>query len=191
MKTLAVMLCLALSAPLANAGRVYVPPAPKPSDTYRAQRDVITKINSLFPNVEVDVRWAPCGEMNAFYDVEEKTILLCTELEEHPGLAVFAAAHEMGHALTHQLTSVTSEQSADEIAALSLIKFGYQKELLEAAVYFAAGRPAHVPGDEHPGAGFRAWELACIETGSDGGSAECRALYQGLRVIWNTRLRNP
>ncbi len=49
----------------------------------------------------------------------------------------------------------------------------------------------HIPGNSHPGSGFRGWEMACIEAGSEGGTRECRDLYNGLRVRWDRRLSQP
>jgi hypothetical protein len=190
MKPIALLLSLALSTPVDAA--LYVPPKPAPSDTYRAQRELVMKMNSLFPDVRVHVVWAPCGQENSFYFPEEQAILLCTEFEADPGMALFVAAHEMGHALTEQITSTASEQDADELAALAMVKFGYRTELMEAALWFRSrANQEHEGGDTHPGFGFRAWELSCIEAGSEGQSPECTALYRGLRVRWNARLRNP
>ena len=167
--------------------------SPPATSVYIRQLDIIKKMNSIYPEVNVHVTWEPCGEENSYYTDDDQTIHLCTEMEAKPSLGIFFAAHEMGHAITHQITSVTSEQDADEIAALAMVKFGFQKELLEAALDFKKlPNQDHIPGEEHPGNGFRAWELACIEDGSEElGSAECRDLYQGLRVRWNARLRNP
>jgi hypothetical protein len=163
------------------------------SETMQRQMALINKIKGLFPKVEANVRWLPCGGENSAYSPYSHTIYLCTEFAEaHPGAAVAVAAHEMAHAVTDQLTDTTGEQDADELGALLLIKFGYQEELLDLAIFFAEKDPAHEAGDEHPGPGYRAWELACIEDGSEkGGSDDCKLLYRGLLVRWEHRLAHP
>lgn len=169
------------------------------SAVFVRQMDVIRAMNRLYPSVQVDVRWMPCGTENSAYIPAAKTIVLCTEMEAHPSVALVFAAHEFGHAITEQLTNTGDEQSADEIAALSLISLGYRQELLDTAV-FMAGLPdqGHEEGDEHPSNGFRAWEFACLETGSEPDSAfksdedyDCRNLYNGLVVRWTHRLAQP
>jgi hypothetical protein len=176
-----------------TAGPKHPTPEYPASQTFLAQRQIIEEMNSVYPDVEVDVRWEPCEEENSFYQPSDQSIHLCTEFEAYPGAAVYVAAHEMAHAIQMQRLDTTGEQDADELAALALIHFGHQQALLDGALYWRTqDRQAHHPGDEHPGAGFRGWELACIEDGSEpDGSAECKALYQGLRIRWNTRLATP
>lgn len=185
------------SVKLEASGSPATPAAPDPvypaSAVYRAQADIIEKMNSLYPGVEVEVRWEPCDEENSYYQPWDHTIHLCTEMEAHPSAAVVFAAHEMGHAITTQLLSVGGEQEADELAALAMIKFDHRQELLDAALYYKEQADQdHIPGDPHPSNRFRAWEMACIEAGSEpDATGECRDLYQGLRVRWNARLATP
>ncbi len=158
------------------------------SDVYSAQKRIIREMNDLYPTVEVTVMWAPCGMVNAAYFPDYHAIVLCTELEQYPDAALGVAAHEMGHAITHQLTDTTDEQDADEVAALSMVHLGYQRELLALGLFFAGMPSEHQAGDPHPGPGFRAWELMCIEAGSEGQPPECVLLFNGLKVRWEHRL---
>ena len=166
------------------------PAAAKATKTFLAQKDIVEKMNALYPDVTVDVRWEPCGTLNSFYYFNAQKIILCTEFEAYPGAAVFVAAHEMAHAIQHQLTDVTSEQDADELAALAMVKFGYTDELLDAAMFWKQRSYQGRTGEEHPAAGFRAWELACIAAGSEGAPNMCVALYYGLVVRWSERLKS-
>jgi hypothetical protein len=161
------------------------------TSVYTAQADVIGEMEALYPGVKLqDVKWRPCGDENAWYSPGKQTITFCTELEALGGAAVGVAAHEFGHAITEQLTNTTSEQDADEVGALALIRLGHQTELLELAAWFKSfPNQGQGDGDEHPGAGFRADELSCIEAGSEpGATGKCKALYDGLRVRWDMRL---
>lgn len=168
------------------------------SSVFAKQQLVITEMNLLYPDVKVDVRWVPCGEENSGYMPLLKTIYLCTEMEVDASTALVFAAHEFGHAITEQRLGIGDEQSADELAALSLVELGYQQELLDAAVYLKSqAEQDHIPGDPHPSNAYRAWEFACIEAGSEPqtafsvASADCVDLYHGLRVRWERRLAQP
>ncbi len=177
-------IALFLSAPVTH------PKSDTPaSSVFIRQRILINQMNVLYPSVDVTVVWAPCGQENALYFPESKTILLCTELEQIPDAALGVAAHEMAHAITHQLTGVSDEQDADEVAALAMIRLGYQDEVMALANWFLTfPEQGHERGDPHPGARFRAWEFACIESGSEGWPTQCVVLYFGLKVLWEHRL---
>lgn len=183
----ATLLAACSFASASDAAKVY--PA---SETFLKQKDIIEKMNRSYPAVEVDVRWEPCEMENSFYyyrGPREGQIVLCTEMESAPSAAIFFAAHEMAHAIQHQLTDGSTEQDADELAALLMIKHGYTKELLDTAVWWKKQEHQGRTGEEHPASGFRAWEIACIAVGSEAGAqGQCAALYLGLRVRWSHRL---
>jgi len=160
------------------------------SNVYMRQKELIEKMSEGY-GVEVDVAWEPCGQENSFYYRATNKIVLCTEMSKYPAAALFYAAHEMGHSMTWQLTSSLSEIDADEIAALAMIDLGYSYELLGAALYHKADdTQGHIQGDSHPSNGFRAWYLACLATGADGGPPECVMLYQATKLKWETRLND-
>lgn len=145
-------------------------------------------------HVDATVVRKACGERNSWYDPSDHTILLCDEMLEFPDAAVFFAAHEASHAVTHQITSSIGEEDADEIAALEMIRLGMLDELLGAAIYWKQQDvQGHIKGDPHPGHGYRAWNLACMEDGSEDRPAApiCRLLYQGTLLRWTTRLNAP
>ncbi len=162
------------------------------SDVYARQELVITTMLSWYPSVKAVVIWKPCKMLNSFYrgTLQGGTIELCTEMEAYPDAALFFAAHEAGHAISHQLAGTMDEQAADEIGALAMIRMGLQTELLGAAIFHETSKPrAHYPGDPHPSNGYRAWELSCLAAGSeDGGPADCVALYQSTKQRWDNRL---
>ncbi len=163
------------------------------------QADIIGDMSADHPDIDFSVIWEPCGQENAFYFPESHTIHLCTELAADPGMAVFAAAHEFGHAIAMQLFDDDGEQSADALAALAMLDHGYQDDLVAAGLYFAHGSPYHIPGDTHPSSGFRAWYLMCMEEGWEHntqnsgrfarGSSACSMLYSGQDILWHMRLR--
>lgn len=201
---LAGLLVLLLAA-VANSGCAHVP-APKTFDAsadaveesdgassvFLRQEAMIDFMREQYPTVDVDVAWMPCGQQNGFYWTKPVSkIRLCTEFASDPGAAMFVAAHEFAHAVTDHLTDTTDENDADEIAALSMIEAGYTLELGQAALWWARHKVQnHHDGAEHPGAGFRAYTLACLAVGSEfsGDYPDCEALYVGLRVQWWTRL---
>lgn len=181
-------------------------PTLTPSEIYTMQETIINKMNKDYPQVKVDIVWRPCGSFNSFYNpAKTDTFLfpptkakieLCTEMSAYPGAGLLFAAHEFGHAMTDQITDTMSETDADEIGALALINFGYQKELLEAALYFKQSpQQAHEPGDEHMSHGLRAWFFTCIESGSEvgnhQGSQECVELYHATSLKWFKRFHDP
>lgn len=158
------------------------------SDVYREQEKIIETMNGYFPEVEVTVVWRPCGHMNAYYASRSRLIILCTELGRNRSVALLFAAHEMGHAITHQLTSHVDEQAADELAAMAMIMGGYTKELLDSAIYFRLKKEqGHVKGDPHPSAGYRAWFFACM--GSWDSNDDCRRLAEVTTLKWINRLK--
>lgn len=150
-------------------------------------------MNAIYPSVDVSYSWRPCETENSYYSPWTQTITLCTEFSQDPGAAVFVAAHEMAHAVTDQLADVLDENAADEVAALAMIKLDKRDELLAGAMWFRVKpNQKHIPGDPHPGRGFRAWELMCLEDGSEkAGAVECKALYYGIKAKWEHRLSTP
>lgn len=168
----------------------YVEPAHPASDVYTAQAEAIQKMAQLFPDVQVDVRWEPCGMENSFYEPWSHNLVLCTEMaDQGRDVAVGVAAHEFAHAILDQRTATSTEEDADELSALLLVKFGDHDAVLGIVKWMRSLDMPQIDGDPHPGTAFRAWELACIDSGSRGeGPAECRDLYNGLRLRYNVRL---
>lgn len=160
------------------------------SPVFAQQWEVISEMAKQHPEVKVDIHWIPCGEVNGFYSIEEKDIYLCTETAQYPELAVFVAAHEMGHAIAVQLLHVDDEESADEIGALALIEMGKFDDLMGAALWFLNRSLIYDSPSSygHPSSGFRAWNLACLLVGAEDPRHRCRALYLGTKMRWDRRL---
>lgn len=193
---------------LASLMSLFTACAPMPSDTldfnsdskpvkqvdnssavFEKQYEVIYKMWERYPTTEVQVRWAPCGVLNSYYRVMEKTVVLCTEFAAYPKTAVFVAAHEMAHAIAVQHLSVRDEESADEIAAVMMLEFGLGEELLDAALFFGDGGTDNAPPSGHPSRLFRAWNLACLASGYDKHPVKCVYLYRGTKARWDERLK--
>lgn len=201
---LAGLLVLLLAA-FANAGCAHTPDAvasvqadtsdasaaTPASAVFLRQRDIINAMREMYPSVEADVMWRPCEQENGYYYIGAKRIELCTEFEGSPGAAVFVAAHEFAHAVTYQMLSTGGEGDADEIAAISMIDAGFTEDVMTAALWWKEHkRQTQIPGDSHPAAGFRAWELLCVAVGAAEPDEypHCADLYRGLRVKWYMRL---
>lgn len=168
-----------------------VTPDPQITEMVMAQTAVLQAMHLMYPQVEVDVVWRMCGQENSYYFSQVKRIVLCTEMSSHPGTALFFAAHEFGHAVTGQILDTLDEQDADEIGALALIQLDLKAELLEAALYHKS-QPWqwHLPGDSHPSNRYRAWELACLEDGSEDNpvSPICGGFYRAIATRWAIRI---
>lgn len=172
------------------------------SDVFMRQVELINKMNAAFPDVDVQIYRKKCNQENSFYwsrELAQKQgwpkarIELCSEMDEHPDAALMFAAHEMGHAITDFYTDTLDEQNADELGALAMIAFGYQKELLGSVDYYLSQDvQGHEPGDDHPSNGFRAWFLRCLALGTDPkGPPACQALLHSEFFKWQRRLNDP
>lgn len=168
---------------------------PGPSDLFATQQKVVDQMFKWYPAGKVPVSWKPCGSLNSFFYpptlFDGPHIELCTEITQDPGAAKFFAAHEAGHAITLALAGTTDEHAADEVGALSLIRMGDRDAVLTGGMHFAREDvKGHLLGDEHPSAGYRAWELMCLADGSEDkpASAQCGELYRSVKWQWDRRL---
>lgn len=68
-------------------------------------------------DIEVTVRAQKCGHDNAFYDPEQDTVTLCTELFDRPELTRAILNHELAHAYfdQHEVPVQDAEFEADEL----------------------------------------------------------------------------
>lgn len=163
------------------------PPA-KPSDIYQSQIDVIQKMADKY-NVDVNVRFEVCGEINGSYRPSTNTITLCTETSEDPGVGRFIAAHEMSHAILWNKNGDLSEYHADELAALFLLKeMDDDVDLQAAAVWFVTSASPKAPGAPHPSDAYRAvWLLKMVDGYLENGYKET-LLYKGTVVRYELLL---
>jgi hypothetical protein len=159
------------------------------ADIAADQFAVISWMLSDTPAADTDVLWLPCGQDNGFYYLPSGPIVLCLELNDTPA-AVFAAAHEAGHALVSQMglkvdqDRAGNERAADELAALFLIEMGRPDDVVGGAKWFM--RDMARKGDGvHPAARDRVRDLLCLVDGAEGGSFDCQLQYILTLTRWS------
>lgn len=152
-----------------GGGRFVVGPSTVESSAMRAEarrmqatgtlQAVADALNSILilPR-EVSLRYAECGEANAYYDSSTHEILMCLELmagmaetldgqfEEESteqdalgGAYIAVVLHEVGHALVHVLEipiTGREEDAVDQLSAWMLIKAGDAEAVLGAAASY-------------------------------------------------------
>jgi hypothetical protein len=183
MKYLAALLCMFLAFGTASAAR---------KDPYSVQQVVD---DMSYPGVHVDVVWEDCWAVNAFYQPRTHKLTMCNELRRvmTPGQVRYAAAHEMGHAIIHQLDipiTGLEETAADELAAYVLTTTHRVADVHEAAQFWLSlGRPED-PQDEHPGDIRRYYTLECLAEGAENGLKEtdCVKQWRHTVKVWNRLL---
>ncbi len=143
----------------------------------------------------VDIQTVSCGTVNAFYDPNNKRIIVCYELLDYflgmfkptaknetelgnavMGAVMFGFFHEVGHGLIHimDLPAVGREEdSVDQLATLILIAGGDPgvAMALSGAYWFQlqsqAGASRTPFWDEHAFDGQRFYNILCLIYGSD------------------------
>lgn len=173
------------------------PKAGEPFTTEVIGVERIRKEMSL-PGVEVDVIWVECGHVNAFYFssiglafgrvVFPRTVALCKELTQiNPAIARWIMAHEMAHAIIHQLqipVTGSEEAAADELAAVYLGLVGRTDDLLIVAEHWFNSNRAENPFGSHPSDMRRGIMALCMATGQMGQPwKHCRG-YEWQRAVW-------
>lgn len=154
------------------------------------------------------LRYAECGEANAFYDPATRTISLCFELIEQlaedfgarldddaelatavAGAYTFIALHEVGHALVDMLelpVTGREEDAVDQLSAWLLIgEAGGNDAVLHAAMAFSFAGEGYelAEGDfaaSHSLDRQRYFNFVCWVYGSDPGARPALALDAGL-----------
>jgi hypothetical protein len=195
------LLCLTCCAPALGA-RFVVQPAIVESSAGRAQaremeqagllQDIADALNSVvtLPR-DVGLRYAECGEANAYYDADERHILMCIELMENiantvqdqfetedeaaeaaAGAWLAVALHEAGHALVDVLelpVTGREEDAVDQLAAWILIEADDVDSVLGAAASYYTEDEADDSdfADEHSLNRQRYFNLVCWAYGSD------------------------
>jgi hypothetical protein len=192
---------LAIPAP-ASAGRFVVLSPIVESDARRQEaremqesgvlQDLAEALNStlVLPR-DVGMRFAECGEANAFYDADKRQILMCLELMEGmaetlqgqfedddsttdalAGAYISVALHEAGHALVDVLelpVTGREEDAVDQLAAWLLIEADDVDSVLGAAASYytedEAGEDDYA--DEHSLGRQRYFNLLCWAYGSN------------------------
>ena len=144
---------------------------------------------------DVPIRSEACGQINAFYDPGDGSIVVCDELapytedalgrwaaagERHGalyGALEFVALHEVGHALVHQLDLTVYNQDedvADVIATVLALEAGALDRLAGSLIFWdASARDARANRqtmpfwDEHSFDEQRMASIACLWYGAD------------------------
>jgi Putative metallopeptidase len=186
----------------AFAGRFVVQPALVDSAEARTEaremeslgllQDIADALNSVvtLPR-DVGLRYAECGEANAYYDADERHILMCIELMEDiadtvegqfetedeaaeaaAGAWLAVALHEAGHAMVDVLelpVTGREEDAVDQLAAWILIESDDVDSVLGAAASYYTEDEAEDSdfADEHSLNRQRYFNLVCWAYGSD------------------------
>ncbi len=123
------------------------------------------------PGMEIHAEVVKCGFVNAFYSPMYKALIICQELvEQYPTIVPAVVAHEMAHAIIHQLDvpiTGSEEDAADELSAVVLGNTGHADDLLEVALWFKATKDNGDVTDTHSPSSRRAWTFACLADGSE------------------------
>ena len=186
----------------ASAGRFVVLPPIVESDARRQEaremqesgvlQDLAEALNlTLVLPRDVGMRFAECGEANAYYDSDERQILMCLELMEGmaetlqgqfedddsttdalAGAYISVALHEAGHALVDVLelpVTGREEDAVDQLAAWLLIEADDVDSVLGAAASYYTEEEAGEDdyADEHSLGRQRYFNLLCWAYGSN------------------------
>lgn len=146
---------------------------------------------------DLPVSFEECGEQNAFYSMESRSITMCYELftqlgemfadpestDEEVGEAILGAAffiflHEFGHGLVDLLDlpiTGKEEDAVDDFATLVLINAGEDAAAASAISHFGTLADQYESGDstdlafwdEHSLNAQRVYSIACLLYGSD------------------------
>jgi hypothetical protein len=135
---------------------------------------------------------ANCGEVNALYLPATHSIILCNELvDQYPEAVPVIIAHEMTHAIIHQLDipfTGSEEDAADQFAAVYLGLTGHLDEMLAGAMaYETMGLvESHDLGDTHSSLKQRAYTLMCMEDGAESEPVlkQCQGQFETATRNW-------
>lgn len=162
-----------------------LPPAP-------AKNDIEKVVDEMtLPGMTVGVLVTECGTVNAAYYPPARTLIVCKELllvTPKPALR-FIVAHEMAHAIIHQLdipVPGSEEAAADEMAAVALLTDGDREAVLAAALWMEGKGGDEDVWDAHQSDRKRAAVLMCLEDGSEDSPMlpECQAQLAHAAYVW-------
>ena len=165
----------------------------RPLDT-SVRRRVANIVETMqLPGVDVSVEWMPCGEMNGMYINAAHTIFMCDEDEADPDVAVFIAAHEMGHAIIEQReipVTGSEEAAADELGVLGCVAGDELTAVDAAGLWLAEMKGKDDPADPHPGHAKRAYTLICLADGaeSEPDDLTCQSKLNHVAYTWRRLL---
>lgn len=164
------------------------PPSPHLRVLRDQERALALRVAALWGATVTAVTWKSCPDLNGSYVVARGEVRLCDRNDERPCTALFYAAHEAAHAVTYQLAGTLDEASADEVAAIALVRLGLRAVVLwQAAVWResagAEDAGAHIRWDGHPGFTYRAWAAARL--------ARDPVALADAAARWDRRLAEP
>ena len=139
---------------------------------------------------DIGVVAAPCGQPNAYWAPEQKTLVVCYDLfdymgevfrgqtssnqellENTMGAVEFIFYHELGHALIDTFDipfTGRQEDAVDQFSSIILLGEGKVNSVLAGASFFGASRGSNTPfWDEHSLDEQRFYDIACLVYGSD------------------------
>ena len=145
---------------------------------------------------DIEVVWKDCGEVNGYYVIASKIIVMCNELKTlDPGVVRFVFAHELSHAVIYQRDipyTGSEEWAADELATLILIQLGDYEALVATVDMFAASGGGEATATSHPSHERRALYISCLALESLGQTQnQCMVDYTRTKAAWMKLLRLP
>jgi len=160
---------------------------------------VVETVNHMAPLLvePIRLRFTDCGQVNAAYWPATNALVVCNETMAQPtGVLRFIVAHEMAHAVIHQRDvpfTGSEEVAADELAALTLLAWDDEYDVLLMGLYFHVHAQAEDPTDPHPGDERRAYTLMCLADGSEDQPEwpECRWELARALHTWGRLLDLP
>lgn len=153
-------------------------------------------VDEMPEGVDVFLSWRECQGINGAYLPDFAVLYMCYEDADVPGLSEAIAAHEVAHAIFHQMNwpgvnEDNEERLADEYSAVYLGTHGYQANMLVEARWFM--QLPDVEGDTHPQPIKRGLDMACWALGSMSSNHSetddertCKNEWTRLRAKWGT-----
>ncbi len=143
--------------------------------------------------MSISVEYRDCGFWNAYYYPSAKKVVICNELfASGTGVVQFVTAHEMAHAIIHQLALPipgSEEAAADELAAMALAVTGRLQAVLDMAVFYAEHPGTESVRADHQSNNKRGWVLVCYGAGAEeGATGNCADRYKKALRVWGRLL---
>lgn len=177
-----------MRALLAIAALAFPEPSPRNPPELEAQIEAVGKVMAT-PGVVDQVVLAQCGEVNAYYWPDTKTVTLCAEALALPAWRA-VVAHELAHADILQLDvsyTGSGEAAADELSWVRLIEAGRQGDVLALARFYLTLDSNYEPSpvDDHPESHRRAYTAMCLVFGAANPDTTCGKRYKHAKAVWD------
>lgn len=149
-------------------------------------RDVMYAMRT--PGVSTTVSWEDCGQVNAFYIISKRHVVLCNELKILPEPVIrYVLAHELAHGIIHQRDipyTVSGEAAADELAGVMLLLYGDEEAVHSASLFWWTQGENNPPWDDHPDDDERGWRLGELWAGYHGRTEELWWYFRRATAAW-------